>query len=194
MKYAIYGGSFDPPHLGHSEVAQTVLEHFGLDEVVFVPANRNPLKGRARASAEDRMAMVNLLTSRNENFTLSDIEINRPGRSYSVDTMEEFSVARPGELWLIMGSETLASIMSWKNPEKLVKFCRFAVVERPGADVSKVLGNLPDWIVDKVDIVQMKPNRISSTLIRDEIARGESPEMWLDPKVWEYMCERGLYR
>lgn len=194
MKYAILGGSFDPPHLGHLAVAKAVLEELDLDEVVFVPANRNPLKSRAKASAQDRLEMVRLMIQDERDLTVSDIETSRPGRSYMVDTIEEFAVARPGQIWLVVGADTLGGLTEWKKPDKLLKFCRLAVVERPGLDLDKVTAPLPDWVMDKVDLVPMKPNRASSTLVREEIYKEGVPEMWLAPQVWEYISERGLYR
>ncbi len=194
MKYAILGGSFDPPHVGHLAIAHAVRDHLGLDEVIFVPANRNPLKNRSKASAQDRFAMVQLMLKGEEGLSLSDAETSRPGRSFTVDTIEEFAFAKPGEIWLVLGTDTLGGILEWKKPEKLVKLCRLAVAARPGAEIDKIMAPLPDWIKERVDIVPMKANRASSTLVREEIYKGVSPEMWLDPQVWEYISERGLYR
>ena len=194
MKYAILGGSFDPPHLGHLSVAQAVLDHLKLDEVVFVPANRNPLKSKTIVSPTDRFEMVKLMIEDEEGISASDIEVTRPGRSFSVDTIEEFFLARPGDLWFILGTDSIKSIESWKKPDKLVRMARLAVVDRPGNDISRVLHPLPDYIKEAVDVVPMEPNPLSSTKIRQEFETDGAPERWLHPKVWEYINERGLYR
>lgn len=194
MKYAIFGGSFDPPHLGHLGVAQAVKAHLGLDEVVFVPNNQNPLRGKSRASAKDRLEMVKLMVSEEAGLSVSDAEVLRPGRSFMVDTVEEFNFVNPGEMWLVLGTDALKGLLEWRNPEKIVKFCRLAVVTRPGNALDKVIGQMPDWVRDRVDEVPMRANRASSTEIRTLISTGESPEMWLDPDVWKYISERGLYR
>lgn len=194
MKYAILGGSFDPPHKGHLAVANAVFDHLKLDEVVFVPNNRNPLKGRAYANPQDRLEMVRRMVEDEADFTVSDIEITRPGRSFSVDTVEEFSLARPGDLWFILGTDAIKNFMSWKKPELLARIARIALVGRPGNEIDRVLYPLPPGIQERIDIVPMDPNRISSSLIREEIATNGTPELMLDPKVWDYINERGLYR
>lgn len=194
MKYAIFGGSFDPPHKGHLEVAKAVKDGLQLDEVIFVPNNRNPLKARAFASSKDRLEMTTLLVEDEDGLSISDIETARPGRSFAVDTIEEFTFARPGELWLVIGTDALLHFLDWKKPEKIVKLCRLAVVGRPGLDPQKAMSGLPHWVTEKIDPVEMKPNKASSTLVREEIKNGGLPEIWLTPRVWEYINERGLYR
>lgn len=194
MKYGIYGGSFDPPHQGHLEIALQVRRHLDLDDVIFVPNHRNPIKSRASASAKDRFHMVQLMVSENPGLYVSDAEVIRPGRSFTVDTLEEFSIARPGEIWFIIGADALLGFERWKQPEKIVKLARLAVVARPGLDLDKVLAQLPNWVRDRVDIVPTEANRASSSEIRDLIYQGESADMWLDPDVSKYISECELYR
>ncbi len=194
MKYAIYGGSFDPPHMGHLEVAIQVKKHLNLDDVIFIPNNRNPLKGRASASGKDRLQMVELMLEESDGLYASDSEVSRPGRSFTVDTIEEFALARPGEIWFVVGADSLKTFENWKKPERILKHCRLAAVARPGLDLDKVLGQLPNWVIEKLDVIPTEPNRASSSEIRDLIYQGESPEYWLDPDVWKYICERELYR
>ena len=97
MKYGVLGGTFDPPHLGHLEMAQAARAALGLDEVVIVPANRNPLKTRQASPAKHRLKMCSLMAAGEEGLTVSDVEITRRGPSYAVDTIEELRMARPGE-------------------------------------------------------------------------------------------------
>ncbi len=193
-RYAVYGGSFDPIHLGHVAAAQAVREALELDEVVFVPNNRNPLRRGTYATGQDRLAMIHLAIEDEEGLSLSDIEITRPGRSYTIDTIQELLMVRPGNLWFVMGADSLAGIMEWKQPERLARLCRLAVVNRPGNELNDLLNRLPEEMVDAIDVVEMAPQRASSTMIRDDIAAGRSPEAWLAPKVWDYISERGLYQ
>lgn len=194
MRYGIFGGTFDPPHNGHIAVAHAVKEQLRLESVMFIPNNRNPLKRKqSLATPQQRLEMVNLAVTGEEGLWVSDIEVSRPGRSFTVDTLDELVLVQPGERWLILGSDALKGIMEWKSPERIVRMCRIAVVHRPGSDIDKVIGMLPEWMQESIDKIEMKPNRASSTLVREEILRGESPEIWLNPKVWEYISERGLY-
>lgn len=194
MKYGIFGGSFDPPHLAHIDVAQAVKESLGLDEMVFVPANRNPLKARSEAAPAHRLEMTRLAISDLPWASVSDIEVTRSGRSYAVETMEELQMVLSGDFWFVLGGDALVTLPRWKSVEKLAKLCRFAAVGRPGAELDKALGSLPDWLKERVDTVEMEPHRASSTTIREEIELGRSPERWLDPEIWSYIQTHGLYQ
>lgn len=194
MKYGILGGSFDPPHLGHIEIARAATEHLGLDEVIFIPNSRNPLKHRPLATPHQRMEMVKIAIENVPGIALSDIEISRPGRSFAVDTLEELTMAIPGEYWFLLGADTLHTLPEWKEPEKLFKFCRIGVVERPGTDLEKEIGILPSHWRESIDRIPMSLKRGSSTQIRKMIANGDSPEMWLDPDVYAYIQENNLYQ
>lgn len=194
VKYAIYGGSFDPPHLGHIAVAQACLTHLELDEVIWVPNARNPLRRPALASATERLQMCQLATENFPGMAVSDIEVSRPGRSYTIDTVAEFQLVNPGQIWIILGADSVNQFMEWKNAEKLSRMCRLAVVVRPGTDLGSAIHKLPEDVQDTIDLVPMSENRTSSTQIRDSVLRGVSAEMWLQPNVWQYIQERGLYR
>ena len=110
MKTGVLGGTFDPPHYGHLELAKAAKAQLGLDEVMFVPANRNPLKTRKTASAKHRLRMVELEIEDEEGLSVSDIEITRGGPSYAVDTLEELKMVRPGEYWFIVGADALETL------------------------------------------------------------------------------------
>ncbi|MCB0826721.1 MAG: nicotinate-nucleotide adenylyltransferase [Armatimonadetes bacterium] len=194
MKYGILGGSFDPPHLGHIEIARAAREHLELDEVIIIPNNRNPIKSRPMATAQQRMEMVKIAIDGEPGVALSDIEISRPGRSFAVDTLEELTMAMPGDYWFLMGADSLHTLPEWKEPDKLLKFCRIGVVERPGSDLDKEIGILPPHWRESIDRIPMSLKRGSSTQIRKMIADGESPEMWLDPDVYAYIQENNLYQ
>jgi len=194
VKYAIFGGSFDPPHLGHTTVAQAVLDHLQLDEVIWVPNARNPLRRPAIASVTERLQMCQLATENHPGMAVSDVEVSRPGRSYTIDTVAEFQLVNPGQIWIILGADSVDQFMKWKDAEKLSRMSRLAVVVRPGIDLETAIHKLPEDVQDTIDIVPMNENRISSTQVRDSLLRGVSAEMWLEPTVWQYMEERGLYR
>jgi len=138
--------------------------------------------------------MTGLAIENQPRFAVTDIEISRGGRSFTIDTIEELQMTRPGEIWIILGTDSLSQILQWRSPERLIRMCRIGVVVRPGSDLSRVMSTLPEDFRDVIDEIPMKETKVSSTMIRDLIARGESPERWLDAKVWEYICESGLYK
>jgi nicotinate-nucleotide adenylyltransferase len=193
-RYALFGGSFDPPHLGHLAVAQACLSHLEIDEVIWVPNFRNPLRRKSFATATHRLQMCQLATEDHPGMAVSDIEVGRGTKSYTIETVEEILMVRPGQLWIVMGADALEGLLNWKEPERLTRLCRIAVVARPGTDVARGLSYLTEEMQDRIDVVPMQMHRASSSLVRDELYRGTSPEMMLDPKVWDYIQERGLYR
>lgn len=194
MRIGILGGSFDPPHEGHIALAQAAREQLELDEVVLVPAFRNPLKTRRSADARHRLRMTELAAEGEPGLSVSNIEISRGGRSYAVETVEELQYANPGDYWFILGSDALKGIMSWKDPARLVRHARLAVVERRGDALDSVLASLPMEIVAQADRITMPPKAVSSTQVRDDLRRGASVELWLKPEVSEYIKENDLYR
>lgn len=194
IKYALFGGSFDPPHLGHTEIAKNVCKQLDLDEVIWIPANRNPLKRASTASPEDRLRMVHLAIQGEPCFSMSDIEVTRSGRSFAIDTVMEFSMVQPGSIWFVLGTDAMAHLQEWKSWEKLAKTCRFALCPRQGADTEKVIGTMPEWVRSQIDVIDMPPYRASSTDVRESLITGKSPELWLDGDVWKYIQERNLYK
>ncbi len=194
MRYGVFGGSFDPPHLGHLAVAQAAIDGLHLDEVIFVPASRNPLKQHGEAKPEERLEMTRLMVEGHDLMSVSDVEVSRGGSSYMVDTLAELTTVLPGHAWLLLGADALGHFLDWKRPERIVKIVRLGVVGRPPDEAETAIARLPDQYQEHCDAVHMKANNISSSKIKETMARGYSPEMWLDPKVWEYVCERGLYK
>lgn len=127
-------------------------------------------------------------------MAVSDIEVTRGTKSYTIETVEEMLMVKPGQIWIVVGVDALERLPEWKEPVKLLRLCRIAVVARPGFEMGKALSYLDDEMRESVDLVEMQPNRASSTTIRDAISQGHTPELMLEPKVWEYIQERGLYR
>lgn len=194
MRIGILGGTFDPPHLGHIQLAEAALTKLQLDEVLFIPANRNPLKSRRASRPKDRLEMVRLAIEGHPGFAVSDIEIARGGPSYAIDTLSELQAARPGDYWLILGTDALKGFMDWKSPERILQKARLAVAIRPPQKKEDVLAQTPEAIVASVDWLEMPPTDISSTDIRLRIEERRPSSHLLDPRVMSYIEENSLYR
>lgn len=195
MKIGVFGGTFDPPHLGHLSLARACMAQLELDEILFLPANRNPLKARKVVTpAEDRFAMVARLIEQEPNMAVSDMEITRGGVSYTVDTLGELQMVRPAEYWFLMGADALKALPNWKNPHRLLRLCRVGVVVRPPLTDADVLMKLPEEFKDKVDLVHMDPVDVSSTDLRDRLGRSQNVSPWVPGGVQRYIQDKKLYR
>ncbi|RYG45989.1 nicotinate (nicotinamide) nucleotide adenylyltransferase [bacterium] len=194
MRIGILGGSFDPPHRGHLRLARAAQSALELDEVIFLPAARNPLKpSRTTASADDRLEMVKLLIHGESAFSVSDMELTRGGMSYTVDTLGELHMVRPAEYWFIMGADGLATLENWKNPNRLAKLCRLAIALRPPMTESQLLVRIPELFKDRFDLVRMAPTEISATEVRDRASRNLSLGGYVSPAVAAYIQKHKLY-
>jgi nicotinate-nucleotide adenylyltransferase len=152
-RIGIFGGTFDPPHLGHLILAEEIRERVGLDEVVFVPCNEPPHKERPHLTeASHRYAMVVAATLQNPAFVPSPIEVNRPGPSYSIDTVRELSegLGETAEIYFVAGLDSFLEIESWKDWEDLLELCHFVVVSRPGSELEELRVHLPERIGERV--------------------------------------------
>lgn len=194
MRIGIFGGTFDPPHNGHLAIAESARVQLELDEVLFVPSNRNPLKRTKASSARDRMEMVRLAVSNRQGFALSDIEIARGGPSYAYDTVSELVYIRPAEYWWIMGSDALKTFEQWKNPDKLSRLCRLAVVVRPPTAAREVQDRTSEWLLPRIDWIDIPPSEASSTDIRLRLQANKTVANLLPSAVLDYIQERKLYR
>jgi len=194
MKIGIYGGTFDPPHMAHLSVAQACVEQLELDEIIFLPNYRNPLKGReAVTPAKQRLEMVRLLISGKERLAVSDIELTRGGPSYAVDTMSELQMAQAADYWFILGMDNVRQLSKWKAPERLIRLCRLAAVGRSGTG-SDILYRFPQEFRDRIDVVQMEPLPISSTDIRNLIFQQKDVSKLVPANVLAYIRDHKLYR
>lgn len=195
MKIGILGGTFDPPHVGHLALAKAAIEQLELDELLFIPANRNPLKTfKTETPAKHRIAMVERLLKDQPNMAYSDMEITRGGASYTVDTLSELQMVRPAEYWFIMGADALRGIASWKSPVRLLRMCRVAVAVRPPINVSDVMIKLPEEFKGHVDTIQMSGVDVSSSELRIRLHGGQNVTPWLTPEVLQYIQTNKLYR
>ncbi|GAA3694934.1 nicotinate-nucleotide adenylyltransferase [Zhihengliuella alba] len=183
------GGTFDPIHHGHLVAASEVAAEFDLDEVVFVPTGEPWQKQHRKVSpTEDRYLMTVVATASNPRFTVSRVDIERGGPTYTIDTLRDLRRDRPdAELFFITGADALAQIMSWKDVGELWSLAHFVGVTRPGHD-------LPDLGRNDVSLLEVPALAISSTDCRDRV-RNRHPVWYLVPDgVVQYIAKHGLYR
>ncbi len=191
-KKGIMGGTFDPIHYGHLVTAEEVRDFFDLDEVIFVPSARPPHKiGQTLTDPEHRYLMVVLATITNPYFRVSRVEIERPGPSYSVDTVRYFRSlwGDDTEIFFITGADAFAQISGWNNPEELLRLCTFVAASRPGYTLS-----LPEVFRERVRVIEVSALAISSSEIRRRVRQGESIKYLLPEAVENYIYKNGLYR
>ena len=184
------GGTFDPIHHGHLVAASEVQSLFDLDEVVFVPTGQPWQKADREVSpAEHRYLMTVVATASNPRFTVSRVDIDRDGPTYTIDTLRDLRAARPDdELFFITGADALAQILSWKDADELFDLAHFIGVTRPGYELSE--SGLPE---EKVTLQEVPAMAISSTDCRDRVADGE-PVWYLVPDgVVQYINKYALY-
>ena len=197
-KIGILGGTFDPVHLGHIGLAQAALHELMLDEVLLMPASKQPFKKNKHVEdASKRLRMIELATMNCEHIGVTDIELQNEGLSYTYDTMLKLMKLYPNtEIHFILGSDSLLRIESWYKGKELLKLCSFAVGLRPGDDRA-MLRNEADRLTSiygcKITLLVdlMKP--ISSTSIRNHVHYKESISGLVSEEVEEYIYEEGLY-
>jgi len=194
MRIGIFGGTFDPPHNGHLDIAEAARRQLELDEVLFVPSNRNPLKPTKSAASKDRMEMVRRAVAGREGFAVSDIEIARGGPSYAYDTVSELVYMQPADYWWIMGSDALKTFEAWKNPDKLSRLCRLAVAVRPPTNLREIQERTSEWLLPRIDWIDIPPSDASSTDIRLRVQANKPVANLLPSNVLDYINERKLYR
>ncbi len=184
------GGTFDPVHHGHLVAASEVQATLGLDEVVFVPTGQPWQKaGRQVAPAEHRYLMTVIATASNPRFTVSRVDIDRSGPTYTIDTLRDLHAQRPGEeFYFITGADALAQILTWKDVDELWSLAHFIGVTRPGHVLSDA--GLP---TDRITLQEVPAMAISSTDCRQRVERGE-PVWYLVPDgVVQYIAKHRLY-
>lgn len=210
-RIGIFGGTFDPVHYGHLRMAWEVKEALSLSRVIFVVSNVAPHKeAGAHAAAQDRLAMVRAAIQGVPGFEVSDVEVDRPGPSYTVETLKALSGR--GELYFLVGADAFLEIHTWRAFPDFLQLARFVVASRPGAGVLSRLEayleeRLPGCYADggrrglaprkagflPVRKAEVTPLEISSTLVRGLRARGRSPIFLTPPAVAAIMEEKGLY-
>jgi nicotinate-nucleotide adenylyltransferase len=183
------GGTFDPIHNGHLVAASEVQQHFGLDEVIFVPTGQPWMKPRVTVG-EHRYLMTVIATAANPRFTVSRVDIDRDGPTYTIDTLRDIRRERPdADLLFISGADAIAQILEWKDVEELWSLAEFVAVSLPGHDLS--ISALPEQGVSSLEVPALS---ISSTDCRSRVSRG-FPVWYLVPDgVVQYISKHHLYR
>jgi nicotinate-nucleotide adenylyltransferase len=202
----ILGGTFDPIHYGHLGIAEEAREALGLERVLVMPAGEPPHKpDRPIAAVEDRVAMVELAIADNQALTLGRLEVDRPGPSFAVDTLEALAAAeraagRTPDLTFILSAEALAGLALWREPARLLELCRLAVVPRAGsasfdgAGVAALVEPFAPGGADRVILLDGPRIAISGSVIRARVAAGRSIRYLVSGAVAAYIGARGLYR
>jgi nicotinate-nucleotide adenylyltransferase len=199
LNIGIFGGTFDPIHIGHLLVAEEARMLLPLDEVIFVPAGRPWLKAdRDVTDAHHRLRMVSLATASNPCFRVSDVEVGRPGASYTIDTLEKLrsELASDTELYLVLGMDSLREIRRWRDPERIFELAIVVGMSRPGfenADVKDVETNIAG-AKGRVIVLDGPLIDVSATDIRKRVADCRSIRYRVPPEVERYIEENGLYR
>lgn len=188
-RIGVMGGTFDPIHHGHLVAASEVRQHFDLDEVVFVPTGRPWMKADV-SSSEHRYLMTVIATASNPDFTVSRIEIDREGPTYTIDTLRELRALRPdADFFFISGADAIAQIVEWKDLDELWGLAHFVAVSRPGHALS--IRGLPEGGVSSLEVPALA---ISSTDCRSRVRSGR-PVWYLVPDgVVQYISKHRLYR
>ena len=192
LRLGILGGTFDPVHLAHLILGEEAREQLELERVLFVPAGQPWRKaGRQIAPAKDRLAMLRLATEDNHTFEVSEVELDRAGPSYTVDTLASLKEQHAGaELFFIMGQDALSDLPNWHDPARIAQLAILAVAAREGDDALE----LPPTIGASVERVAMPMVAISGSDIRKRMAAGRSIRYLVPSAVEAYIREHALYR
>jgi nicotinate-nucleotide adenylyltransferase len=195
-RIGILGGAFNPPHLGHLVCAQEALVQLELDRVVLVPVGEAPHRTlEDDPGPEARLAMAELAAAGDPGLTVSRIELDRPGPSYTADTLADLHEQAPAdELTLILGGDQAAALPSWHEPERVLELARVAAVERVDwarEEVVRSLAGLPG--ADRVTFIHMPLIEISSSDLRRRVSEGEPVRYLVPGPVADYIADRGLY-
>ncbi|MCQ4607408.1 MULTISPECIES: nicotinate-nucleotide adenylyltransferase [Corynebacterium] len=193
-RVGVMGGTFDPIHNGHLVAASEVADRFDLDEVVFVPTGQPWQKAdRQITDSEDRYLMTVIATASNPRFSVSRVDIDREGPTYTLDTLRDLRALLPqAELFFITGADALASIMSWRDWDLMFDLAQFVGVTRPGYELSEAF--LPEDVQEQVHLIEIPAMAISSTGCRERAKEGR-PVWYLVPDgVVQYIAKNDLYR
>jgi len=187
----ILGGTFNPPHIAHLIVAETVRDHLKLDKILFVPASVPPHKLNVEIiPAAKRLQMVKLAVKGNPFFEASDMELRRKGPSFTIDTLVDLKRERPScDLYFLLGIDLLREFDTWKNPEMVLEECRVVAMNRPGFDLASVKEDL----LRRIEVVMVPSVDISSTDIRRRVKSGRSIRYLVPDDVENFIHENSIY-
>lgn len=191
MRICLFGGTFDPPHIGHLLIAQTVCEAENFDKIIFIPAYQPPHKTEI-TPVDDRLKMLKIAVKGNPNFEISDIEIKRGGVSYTIDTVKgvkkELGTDKK-DLFYLIGSDSLLDFHNWKDPKDILDECQVIVAIRPGFRPS----DIPSWILHRIQFANIPRFEISSSNIRHRWVENKTIRYMVTLPVWDYINENNLY-
>ena len=194
MRIGIFGGTFDPVHFGHLRSVEAAAARFRLERVIYVPARVSPFKDSVATNAHHRVAMLALALDGRTDWTIDPQELDRKPPSYTVDTLRALSARHlQDELWLLMGTDTLAGLARWLEPEEIVRMARIGAFQREpftgeGLEIPDIEG-----LSGRLEVFDAGSVRISSRQLRDDMARGGSASGSVPRSVAEYITKHGLY-
>ncbi len=194
MKTGIYGGSFNPPHIAHLVVAESIRDQFGLDQILWIPSYIPPHKTHLRlAGADHRLAMTRLAIASNPSFAVSAIEIERKGTSFTIDTVSTLIDTFPGnEYYLVIGEDSLLDFMTWREPASIIKKVEVLVYRRPGRE--KETAEATTLFPNRIRIADAPLLDISSASIRADIKEKRSIRHLVPDAVYDYIMRHALYQ
>jgi len=197
-RIGIFGGTFDPPHIGHLWLATVAADELALDRVLFMPAAKPPHKRRpGMSSITERLLMTRLAIAGNDAFELSTVEVGRSGPSYTIDSVEELQRTHgDASLFLLMAADSLAQIESWREPDRLLSLIEWAVAPRPGSSAPD-LGQLRDRFgkaAERIHLLEGPSLDVSASEIRRRVAAGLAIRYLVPQAVEEMIVATGLYR
>ena len=191
MKICLFGGTFDPPHIGHLLIAQTVYEAENFDKILFIPAYA-PTHKNGVTSRKHRIEMVKIAISDNPNFEYSDVDIVRKGISYTIDSIVDIKrkyELTDDEIYFLIGSDSLIDFKNWKNPKEILDECNVIVAIRPGFRPS----DIPYWILQRVHFANIPRFELSSSKIRSRWVKDLTIRYMVTLPIWEYINKNSLY-
>ncbi|MDQ2871344.1 MAG: nicotinate-nucleotide adenylyltransferase [Acidobacteriota bacterium] len=194
MRTGVFGGTFDPVHLGHIAMAEAAAMRFGMSSVLFVPARLSPHKTAPPTDARHRVAMLALALAGRPDWSIAFDDLNREGPSFTVDTLRALSArSLQPDLWLLMGTDTLAGFARWKEPAEIVRLARIAAFYRdPFRGEGLVVPDVPG-LADRLEVFDAGSVRISSTELREKLSSGQRPSGLVPSSVAEYITKQALY-
>jgi nicotinate-nucleotide adenylyltransferase len=187
-KVGVFGGLFDPLHIGHLIVAQFVLEEFRLGKIIFVPAGNPPHKHKF-SPYDTRYKMTELAIRSNQEFSISDIEKEIPGKTYTVEVLKNLKQQIKGMIYLIIGCDQWEEISTWKTPEELFKWCKVIVMPRPHCLIKKISRFSKQILISHSPLID-----ISSSLIRKKAKQGKNIAYLVPPLVHRYIKRKNMYK
>lgn len=193
----MFGGSFNPPHIGHLQLAQAFIEKLSLNKLLLIPVFTPPHKtGREMAAPEHRFNMCKLMECYNSKIEVSNIEIIRGGSSYTVDTLTQLKTLYPkSELYLIIGADMYMSLQSWRQPEEICRLAKVCTVSRNSDDISRLESHAKFLKRFGCESIILKDSvmTVSSTQVRNSVKAGQSIKSFVLPEIYNYIKANGLY-